>query len=165
MSRVKVVAETNEWVTRDADPDDKWDHGDTAGSVSNVYAELTDEAEGEWSYHGELVKELGNLKPGDTVYAVVVDYESGDTFGRSGGYAQVMDVFDDMATAEGLYRECVAYHERDKRAAKVVQGVQFLGRDYYVSWDGYFESVNDIEVWQLVIRGGVVDGVRLRTGR
>ena len=163
MTEIRVVVETSEWQTRAADPSDKWDSGDTAGQVDNVYAELASAPESASWYSKELVKNLGDLSPGDTVYAVVVDYESGNTFGRAGGYAQIMDVFETFEEAEGLYRECVAHAEQAVK--RISQGVEYAGKSYYVAWDGLFESVNHIEVWHLVIRGGSEsNGVRFRTG-
>lgn len=163
MTEIRVVVETSEWQSRPADPSDKWDHGDTRGQVDNVYAELASAPESSSWYSKELVKDLGDVKPGDSVYAVVVDYESGDTFGRWGGYAQIMDVFSTLEEAEGLYRECVAHAEQTVK--RIAQGVEYAGKSYYVAWDGHFESVNDIEVWHLVIRGGAGSHkIKFRTG-
>ena len=166
MTVVRVVAETRSWQTRQRDESDSWDRGDTAGEVDNVFAEIVPEAGDNRYYSHDLIKEFEvEVKPGDTVYAVVVDYESGDTFGRSGGYAQVMDVFLTMPEAEGLYRECVSHMENYKQT-RIYGGLEYGGQNYYVAWVGYFESVNDIEVWALTVRGGVTsDGVKLRTGR
>ena len=165
MSIVQVVAETDTWQTRKPDKTDEWDRGDTDGRVENVWAELVlDKKANNW-YNSELTKELDDVKPGDTVYAVVVDYASGDTFGRSGGYAQIMDVFKTFEEAEGLYRECTAHQELG-RERPITQGVSYGGQDYYVAWDGFFESVNSMEVWHLVVRGGSdSNGVKIRTGR
>jgi hypothetical protein len=133
--------------------------------VSNVYAELVWALKPDSWYSEELTKELGDLKPGDMVYAVVVDYKSGDTFGQQGGYAQIMDVFGTFEEAEGLYRECMALNEA-RSYTRITQGIEFQGKHYYVAWDGFFESVNSMEVWHLVIRGGPgTGGVKTRHGR
>lgn len=145
MADVLVSAETEVYITRMPDPDDRWDNGDTAGYVSNVYAALLPDG-GQTHYWGEsLCKAMEGVKAGDTLYAVVADYESGDTFGRDGGHAQVLDVF----------REHDRAGELAKAAAPEASGdysFEFSGKTYIRSYVGYFESLNDICVWSVTVR-------------
>lgn len=149
MPNVKITAETETWVVRQADPDDRWDSGDSAGRVSMVKAEITDEpADSPGVGYTELVKTL-DVKAGDTVYALVADYESGDTFGRSGGHYQIIDVFATPAEADELMRVVDSFNSLDDRKAdKLSTGLSFEGVRYYPGWVGYFESLNGVDVWE-----------------
>ncbi|AVD99299.1 hypothetical protein SEA_BILLNYE_116 [Streptomyces phage BillNye] len=82
-------------------------------------------------------------EPGDTVYAVIVRYSTGDTFGREEGLAICLDVFTDADKAEELAK---AAREVDE-FRMTVNGVE-----YYVSWVGYFEHLEDVVVEELVVR-------------
>lgn len=147
MTQIVVSAEVEVWSTRPPDPDDSWDAGDTAGRVVGVHAWTAREWEssshrrygGYDSWSGEL-----NVQPGGYVYAVVADYESGSTFGRDGGHASVVDVFTDIEMADALAE--VAENTTDYRFS-------FGDEDYYASWQGYFESLNEIRVWAVRVNG------------
>lgn len=149
MTRVVVTAETETWETRPADPDDEWDAGDTDGRVSNVVAYLEGS---ENSYYGDSHgKDIPDARVGTAVYAVVVDYESGCTFGRSGGHADVLDVFATAEEARALAAVALARKESDG------YGFQHNGEGYSTSWLGVFESLNSIDVWECHIKGAAKD--------
>jgi len=82
-------------------------------------------------------------KPGDTVYAVIVRYSTGDTFGREDGQTVCLDVFLDKSRAEELA-------EAAQRADEFRMTVNDV--EYYVGWVGYFESLEDVSVETLVVR-------------
>lgn len=149
MPNVKITAETETWIVREADPDDRWDSGDSSGRVSTVKAELTDEpADRPGAGYTELVKAL-DVKVGDTVYALVADYESGDTFGRSGGHYQIIDVFATTAEADELMRIVDSFNSLDGRKIdKLSTGFEFQGVRYFPGWVGHFESLNIVAVWE-----------------
>jgi hypothetical protein len=84
-----------------------------------------------------------DAKPGDVVFAVVVRYATGDTFGRDGGQTTVMDVFTDAHKATGLYQACQS--EKDF-------SLTFEGKQYYVAWNGYFETLESVDIQTLVVR-------------
>lgn len=160
MARVVVTAETRTWETRPADPSDSWDNGDTAGEVTNVVAFL--EAT-EVSYYGESHgKELGDVKVGDTVYAVVADYESGCTFGRDGGHASVLDFFTDPDEAREFAALAVKPDSEGRNwrgdSTKVCgYSFEYKGQNYHRAWVGYFESLNSLDVWECRIKGVAKD--------
>ena len=147
MTQIVVSVETEVWQTRSPDPDDDWDAGDTAGRVVGVTAWAARDWEkgafrryrGSDSWEGDL-----DVEPGGYVYAVVADYESGSTFGRDGGYASVVDVFTDVETADA----CAQVAENTKDYT-----FEFQGREYYASWIGYFEYLNDLKVWAVRVNG------------
>jgi hypothetical protein len=145
MSQICVTTEVETWVEDGPDEDYRKGvpysyRGATGGRVSNVVAFVEGEAH---PYYGDSHgKELDAL-PGDVVYAVVADYSTGDTFGREGGQAKVVDFFLDSDQADRL-RE-VAAHTQDYR-------FEFEGETYYAPWVGYFEHLNSVEIWACTIR-------------
>lgn len=154
MTRVVVSAETRTWATREKDDSDSWDQGDTAGEVSNVVAFL--EAR-EVSYYGDSHgKEIPGAKVGDTVYAVVADYESGCTFGRDGGHAQVLDFFSDSESAQALADVALKPDSKKERWGQSVDvfdySFEFNGENYSRNWVGYFESLNQLDIWECRIK-------------
>ncbi len=145
MTEVIISAETEVWTTRERDPDDSWDAGDTEGRVSDVRAAIKTDLHGTQYWGDSICKEFPGVSPGDTLYAVVADYSSGSTFGRSGGHASVIDAFTSYERADALAKAA-----RDERS-----DFQFNhdGQDYYASWVGYFESLNSIDVWKVTVNG------------
>lgn len=145
MTKIVVSVDTEVWQTREPDPDDSWDAGDTSGRVVGVRAWTARDWEQERRYGGYDSWD-GDLdvSAGDYVYAVVADYESGSTFGRDGGHASVVDVFSDIETADACAE--AAEQAQDYR-------FEFQGREYYASWQGYFESLNEIRVWAVKVNG------------
>jgi hypothetical protein len=149
---VRIEVETRTWITRSIDPEDSWDKGDTAGEVANVTATSTDAAiEGSW--YGDSVVSLPGIHVGDTIYVVVVDYESGNTFGRYGGYYQILDAFTSNEDAEALCSLARAYDTAEKR--NYTESLTYKNKEYYASWKGYFESTNSIDIWAVTVRGSM----------
>lgn len=148
MTNILIDTETRTWTTRARDESDGWDNGDTAGEVSNVTARITGREPTDYGYDSKVVDLPA--EPGDTIFAVVADYESGSTFGRSGGYAAVVDAFTSKEKAYELAEE----------ASSKTGGYEFSfeGRDYYRSWKGYFESLNSMDVWELTVGGADLNG-------
>lgn len=143
--RILIDTETRTWTNRERDESDEWDNGDTGSEVSNVTARLTDRDVTDYS-DDSIVRELP-VGPGDTVYAVVADYESGSTFGRNGGYASVLDVFTTEIEAAALAL-AAAQEPGDDRYA-----FTYNGETYYRSWEGYFDRLQSMDVWVLVVGG------------
>jgi len=119
--------------------------GETGGRVTNVTATLVDETH---PYYGDSHgKDIPGAQRGDTVYAVVVEYTTGDSFGRDGGQSVVLDFFTDPQEAADLAQRATD-HDYNKDGF----GFEYNGKDYYTSWCGYFESLDSIQVWDVVIR-------------
>lgn len=143
MPHVVVSAETEVYTVREPDPTDSWDIGDEEGHVVGTVGWIVPIAN---AYYGSSCgKDMDDVSPGDTVWAVVVDYESGCTFGRTGGHSKVVDIFKNSATANAL------------RTALENSGdaweVDFEGQRYYCGdWKGYFESLNAIGIWPTTLQ-------------
>lgn len=146
---VKVTVETETWVTREPDPSDSWDAGSEEGRVSSVRAEVsTDEPERDFTFYGRGHMPVTfdcDAVEGETVFVVVADYGSGSTFGTFGGYFHVLTVTKSYEEAMGV-----------ARAAEVVTSSQFEfkhnGVTYYAPWTGYFETLNEVRVWDCYLR-------------
>lgn len=155
MTRIVVSAETREWTTRSPDPNDSWDNGDTAGEVSNVIAFIEGQEVG---YYGDSHgKDIPGAKVGDTLYAVVADYESGCTFGRSGGHASVLDFFTDPEEAKALADAALRPDGEEERWGRKVDRFDYNfthnGVQYWRAWVGYFEDLQSLDVWAVKIKG------------
>lgn len=142
---IRIMVETRHYVTRHGDPSDRWDRDDTDGSIDSVNAYYVDDTE-DRGYRG-----MGwgdgdydvDAKPGDIVHIVLAQYSTGDTFGRDGCQVSVMDVFKDNHDAVSLYM-----------ALKDVTdfSVKHNGREYYIPWVGYFESLDYLDIKTLIVQ-------------
>lgn len=142
---VRIIVGVDTWVTDEGDPPDvEWGNREsTDGAVTEVEAWLvSDEAKASW--YGDPILDV-DAGVGDTVYAVVVDYSTGDTFGRDGGYYQVLDAFTDPTDAYKLRDLAKEYEAGGQRFAR---DLTYKDKSYYASWIGYFEYTNDIKVWE-----------------
>lgn len=158
MSVIRVEAGTDSWTSRHGDPDDPWDRDDTEGHVTGVEAfELRSSEKPPRIGTGSCgEKALEGVGRGDRVWAVVAQYSTGDTFGRDGGQAQLLDVFASEAEADGLLAACDDWNaeksanddwrwwdEPVKARKPRVQGpLVYQGTEYYTSWTGYFEALD-----------------------
>lgn len=87
-------------------------------------------------------------KIGDELYVVVVNYDTGDSFGRAYGRISIVDVFDDQEKANAFAR----YITDDAKRNSKKYSFEFLGREVHACWKGYFESFNYADVYPLSIR-------------
>lgn len=115
--------------------------GSTSGRVSNVYAYLAP-VDTSIGYGYESLSLDLSVEVGDIIYAVVADYNSGDSFGRTGGHSQILDAFLDHHKAEALAEEALKDNNTNF-------SFTYDGKDYHRSWDGYFESLNSLDVWEI----------------
>lgn len=136
--KVKVVVDGYSHDTSVADPDDRWDRPDTAFIYSGckVFAADKDNSTTYLGMYGDSF-EVEGVKPGDTVYVVIVHYTTGNTFGTDTGTVQVMDVFTDRDKADELIKALEATTDRD-------YSVKLFGKNYYVAFRGYFERLEYI---------------------
>lgn len=158
MAFIQISTEVETWTERERDPEDEWDAGDTGGRVSNVTAwVLHDAFEERGHYHNDsIVRELP-VEAGDKIYAVVADYSSGNTFGRDGGYAQVLDAF--VSIEEALDLQAAALVTEDADSWRQDCGFEFEHNDrkYWRSWAGYFEQLNSLDIWELIVQSRAVN--------
>lgn len=132
--KIKINYDRHEYVTREADPEDNWDRSDTAADISIHGVEAADR------YHDIDVP--FDVETGVVYYLVWADYDTGDSFGRDCNRVEFIDLF----KTEELAENCAAI-------ARDVKGYTYIfkrenGRDcaQSVPWNGYFESLNAINV-------------------
>lgn len=129
----------------DSDEPYSW-RGVERTEIEDVYARYS---EGEGNPHRGMIRPGSfscEAKPGETVYAVIVRYSTGDTFGREDGLAICIDVFTDKAKADSL-AQAVESHGDNGEFRMHHEGIE-----YYCSWVGYFEHLEDVLVEELVVR-------------
>lgn len=142
MVRISAWCDGYEATTRDPYPDDSWDRGDTEFILHDIIVRLDE--------HGEFDLDVS---AGDTVYAVVAVYDTGDTFGRDERRHSVMGLFDKVEDAEIVhekYKGFVPHHSRRERIT--AWGFVHDEVHYYVPWLGYFERYVDCYVTDLEVQ-------------
>lgn len=140
--KIVISTEVETWIDRERNPDDEWDIGDEGGCIVNVTAREARDYEQAIGYWGESALVELDVQPGQSIFAVVADYTSGCTFGRTAGHSQVLDAFTSSEQAEQL-----------KAAAQQSNGYSFTfgDKEYRPDWYGYFEHLQSLDVWELTL--------------
>lgn len=127
MMFIKFEVEQEEWVTREANPNDEWDRGCTDGSATILSATLVDK-----DSYNTLVAPDG-VQKGDTIYLVWALYGTGDSFGSYGGKYELLEV-------------CSSREEAEDRRTHFENVT-----DYSVPWNGYFEWLESLNIEELTL--------------
>lgn len=146
MSILYVELDTRRTFTRTPDGNDSWDIGDTTTEIEYLGLRSFD-----WSYDNRTTRSRINtqddIKTGDTVAVVVLRYTTGCTFGTQTWNAEVLDAFLNPKDAVGLCDALVKAHKKGEYT------VTYNGKEYYAgAWTGYFESINDIEIREVIVQ-------------
>jgi len=133
-TKIDVEYFRHEYYVSEPDPESSWDNGSTAADWGILGIKFADR-------YSEITVDFEVLK-GKTYYLVVVDYNSGDSFGSYDNCLEFVDLFETLEAAENAAEEVrtpegYSYHYTRNN-----------GRRISVScpWVGYFESLNDITV-------------------
>lgn len=125
-------------ISREADPDDKWDRASTYNEHTLERVSL----KGPSAY--ELCPVGFDVKAGDVVHVLHAQWSTGDSFGHDEGYNyEVIGVYQDKETAT---RDLV--HVKNDEPGNLEAGYPWA-----VPWNGYFESLDWIKVKTLVVEG------------
>lgn len=144
MTMLRAVAVGCEYVTQEADPADSWDRDDTAFALEDIHVSLSPEGAKQYGMYDRDF-EVENIGPGDKVHVVYVQYTTGDTFGQQEGAITFMDIFP----------------EADEKKAQVLAtalaeckgwDLEVGGRNYYIPFNGYFESLEGVGVTPVIVR-------------
>jgi hypothetical protein len=128
MTHLKFEMDVDTWVTREGDPDDRWDRASTDGSVTAASCRLTQKDE----YNSLPVD--GEVNTGDKIWLVWAQYSTGDSFGSDGGQYEL---------CKACKTEVEALAEVDR-----LQGIT----DYSVPWNGNFENLDFIKAEEMVVQ-------------
>lgn len=143
---VKVIWSEREYQTREAD-DDGWDRGDFAVDADGFEAVKTDVYSDKWNDVFEVSDDA------EVLVGVIVRYTTGNTFGNTSGVVQVMDVFDNIEDAEALIKVLTDDQYKGSGSGRHYNwNREYKGKEYYVNWLGYFESLDSIEAMVLTVR-------------
>ena len=112
-----------------------------------VYKGITKAAREDW---GEIALFPGEKEPsiGDSVFIVVVDYDTGDSFNNYTGCHEWEWAFTDPIKAEELAREITKNSEDESFAPFDFHGVPIE----QATWKGYFECFNEALVEKLTFK-------------
>lgn len=116
--------------------EDRWDYSwseDHAYSYNGAYIVKDPDR---W---GDVALFPGEAEPktGDVLLLVIVDYDSGDSFGREYGRQMVLWAFTDLERAGRLAR-LIESNSKEKETTGKFDGVDIYTGD----WKGYFERYN-----------------------
>lgn len=145
--------------TREPNPNDSWDRGDTYTShhVNGIVVLDDDQLKNKrswWTLDTKL-----DVKPGDDVYLVWVVYNTGSTFGTAEGNVKYVDIFTDKEEAYDCVKAINNHYTNHQEAKHLARrrgrpspedewnvaythngGVKTI----WASWNGYFESLTDV---------------------
>jgi hypothetical protein len=132
-------------VTRDSDPDDRWDADDTSTSWSLRGIMLSD-VDGQHALPADFPVEIG-----DTVYVVYAIYSTGDSFHCADGeYLEVISFHKDRARANRNMAAANGPHASRHEMTIEFENGKKITR--HCPWDGYFESLDRVDVESFVVQ-------------
>lgn len=154
---IKIILETRHYTLNDGDdPSVEWGNRDTdVTELESVYASLTGDTAEPGRYWGSREVATFNLDAGtgDTVYAVIAQYSTGDTFGRSEGLVSVMDAFSDLDEAKNLVEQLTRKPDKKDKGRITEFERTVNGKKYYLPWVGYFEHLDMLRVHAVTVGG------------
>lgn len=153
MTTLYLVTEGYTEVTREADPNERWD-GDDLAHDNRVEEVLLSKPKG-YSYE-EFEVGFG-VKVGDKVYVLTVTHSTGDSFHHETGCLAIVDVYEDFKVAAFNKKKIDANNRKPdsdmyiKIKFELADGEVKLN-NYSCGWEGYFENVEsiDIESYQII---------------
>lgn len=144
---IELLANGYTEVTREGDPNDRWDQDDTNTSWTFTGLKLLDKD----TYRALPVDD--DVKVGDKFYAVIAVYSTGDTFGHSSG--SELELVSLHKSEELAKKNASVIETRDRNTGErysveiELDNGEILKR--YCPWDGYFESLDYVEYREFTI--------------
>ena len=144
MIKLGVHVDSHVTTTRERDTDDSWDRGSTSTTWYVNSIALPRKLENEYKSGGprDTIDYEGEVNLGDEMYLLYAVYSTGDSFGHDAdGMIDFISVHKDPAVAQ--YN-----HDQLNGASGTVKLKSDDGTEwnYYVPWNGYFESLSYINV-------------------
>ena len=147
---LKVDADKREWTTRVA-TEDRWDRDDTDASWTFNYVSIVEE-----KGYLDLVVPF-EVKKGDDVWVVVAIYSTGDSFGHDDhACVEYIDAFLDKhkarACRDAVEKTRKSWDDRTDKDVSWIREDNTVGKLDYVPWNGYFESLDEVQCVYLEVR-------------
>jgi hypothetical protein len=124
MTLIKIETDTQFENLGGYDPDDRWTRDSFSGVTTIQSAKIVDRDE------FNTIPSKDDFVIGDKAHIVYAQYTTGDSFGSDGGNYELLGAFkskDDANKCEQHYRS-------------------LSSDDYSVPWNGYFESLDSIDI-------------------
>lgn len=124
----------------------RWDYTWSEDHCYSYNGAYIVDTEDQW---GDVALFPGETEPkkGDVLLLVIVDYDTGDSFGRESGRHTVLWAFTDLARA-GRLVHLIDSNSRDKKTRVEFEGVEVYTGD----WKGYFEYYNHCAIETVFIK-------------
>ncbi len=139
MKYLELLRTSHSVDTSEADPNDSWDRPNTYTTHRVEGLRLCDK-----DGYGCLPVD-DDIKSGDTLWVLYAIYSTGDSFGHD----------------EGGQFEWLSWHRTEELAQKNLSAIEAGAssltldngkrQDFYRGWDGYFESLDSLEVKPLIV--------------
>lgn len=120
-------------------------YGDWRTAMAYQGVEVKLNGHGQIGYYSDEVEVSFEPKVDQVVWVVVVEYSSGDTFGRSSGNTTVVGVYDDGVVAS-IVKGKIEDDYKDKSNSFDQIKIEGQPDIYTYTWKGYFESLENVHV-------------------
>jgi len=143
---IRIIDETYHEITREADPDERWDGDDSYTSHSIRGYKVV----GKKDYYDVALK--NDPVEGQPLWLLFVNYDTGNSFQREEGEIEFVDVFSHSIIAVENQRRIQEYLKDQTKDHYTMELRLDTGEKYSYSataFIGYFESVNDVEVIEI----------------
>lgn len=140
MTAIEIKYHIDQYVTRLSDPEDRWDRDDTAGDITIQGINIVDKA----SYKDIDVPI--EVTEGEIYYLLWADYNTGDSFGHDGNQFEAIDLFTTSKAAYLARRQLLAAN----KSSGIYTRDDGTNIQIYLPWEGYFESLNDLNVTEVI---------------
>jgi hypothetical protein len=141
---IYILFDVYRYVTKEADPDNRWSGEDTDANVSfkSVHRHMPKNTS---SY--EEMYPCFPMEYDKTYFVVWAEFSTGDSFSNSGGHYEVIDVFLDESLAE----KCAHNAEHEMKEENWLKFYTYERQNGEVirqscPWAGYFNSLDDVRV-------------------
>lgn len=143
MKEYFVDVDIRRWSSRDADPNDSWDRGNTDGSATVRGVHASDQK-------GRLYENVPGVDAnvGETVHLLYAMYSTGDSFGNDDGNFVAIAVFKNAEAAiqaSSLLEDGPGYMQKIMLDASTELEV-------YKPWVGYFESLENLAIFTTTLQ-------------
>lgn len=146
LTNIRIIHDCYTHVTREGDPNDRWDRDSTEQSHTIRGFEVVEEDR--W---GDF-KVPFEIDPAKEYYLLAVYYDTGDSFGTDGNRIDMIDLYDDIELAMESKRRILENNKNEEGYSVTI--LNPLGKEYMISasWKGYFENLNDVEIHRVKMK-------------